>query len=320
VANPPFANAIERDLADRTARIVSARTPCVAGAADIAFRFLAAATDWVRPGGWIAMIQPRAALNANALEGFRANLPGGLHPRLLCALDRSDLFDGADVYVSLVILGPAGPCTIPDPENPGHDKWVWVYRVPSNWYVAARGKSVPENAPSHGKSVGEAFDVVASMTTAEAYAVKPYVSDSLRGRGQKLITTGLIDPGKTFWGMEDCRYLGTRVRYPRITPSGAMPASLQRRLQASKRPKVLVGGLGSRVEAYLDAQGLCQGAVSTYSIFHPDDNVEALSQLCEMLNEAGVSERMRLELGANALGGGSITIKKQWLKDLPLPE
>jgi len=319
VANPPFANGIERDMADRTSRIAMARTPGVAGVADIAFRFLAAATEWVKPGGWIAMIQPRAALNAKALEGFRANLPNGLHPRLLCAIDRSDLFQGADVYVSLVVLGPPGTCTIPDPSDPGHDRWVWVDRVPSNWYVAARGKSEPETPTSDHQALGEVFEVSASMTAAEAYAVKPYVSDGQRGRGQKLITTGLIDPDKIFWGLEDCRYLGARFRYPRITPSEAMPASLQRRLLASKRPKVLVGGLGSRVEAFFDAQGQCQGAVSTYSIFHPHDDIEALRRVMEFLNRPEISERMRLELGANALGGGSITIKKQWLKELPFP-
>lgn len=316
VANPPFANGIERDLADRTSRIAAARTPAVAGVADVAFRFLAAATEWVKPGGWIAMIQPRAALNAKSLEGFRANLPNGLRPRLLCAIDRSDLFEGADVYVSLVILGPPGPCTVPDPNDPGHDRWVWVDRVPSNWYVAARGKGEPEAPTVALPSVGDVFEVAASMTTAEAYAVKPFVTDSARGRGQKLLTTGLIDPGKTFWGLEDCRYLGTRVRYPRITAMESMPASLQRRLRSSKRPKVLVGGLGSRVEAYLDAHGQCQGAVSTYSIFHPENDLEALGKLSELLNSPEVSERMRLELGANALGGGSITIKKQWLRDL----
>jgi hypothetical protein len=85
-----------------------------------------------------------------------------------------------------------------------------------------------------------------------------------------------------------------------------------------RRPKVLVAGLSTQVEAFLDANGTHLGAVSTYSILHPEDDAKALRDLCDRLNSDAAAERLRQELGATALGGGRITLTKRFLKELPV--
>jgi hypothetical protein len=62
-----------------------------------------------------------------------------------------------------------------------------------------------------------------------------------------------------------------------------MHATLQRRLQQARRPKVIVAGLAPRLECFLDAEGDFAGAVSTFAIFHRDDDVPALRELTAAL-------------------------------------
>lgn len=54
------------------------------------------------------------------------------------------------------------------------------------------------------------FEVSASMTTSDAYEIIDFISkfnENNEKDFKKLITTGLIDPNKCFWGIEKCRYL-----------------------------------------------------------------------------------------------------------------
>jgi hypothetical protein len=104
-----------------------------------------------------------------------------------------------------------------------------------------------------------------------------------------------------------------------VRAGAALSATLVRRLAAARRPKVLVAGLSARLECFLDAAGEHVGAVSTYSIRHPADDVAALARLADHLNSDAVTKRFRAELGGAALGGGNITVQKRFLRDLPLP-
>jgi hypothetical protein len=156
------------------------------------------------------------------------------------------------------------------------------------------------------------------MTAAEAYLVKPMVVDRQGGTLPKLVTTGLIDPAVCFWGLRTCRYLKQRYNHPRINPE-TTSGSLARRLADSARPKVIVAGLSRRVECFLDSRGEYAGAVSTWSIFHPADKLKALEQLEAFLNSDQVSHQFRAVLGANAMGGGNITMRKSFLRELQLP-
>jgi hypothetical protein len=88
----------------------------------------------------------------------------------------------------------------------------------------------------------------------------------------------------------------------------------------SKRPKIIVAGLSSIVEAYVDSEGVDIGAVATFSIFEKSDNVELLCRLLKYLLSESVHQKLRDELGGNALGGGAVTMKKGFLSDLDLPK
>jgi hypothetical protein len=88
-------------------------------------------------------------------------------------------------------------------------------------------------------------------------------------------------------------------------------------LERSRRPKILVAGLSKCVECFVDLRGEYVGAVSTFSIYDPQDDVGQLQALAAELLTPAVTERFRTELGSSAMGGGSITMKKGFLADLP---
>jgi hypothetical protein len=158
------------------------------------------------------------------------------------------------------------------------------------------------------------------MTTGDAYDLLPHLTDDASAPGPKLITTGLIEPRACLWGRQPCRYLKKDYQHPRLTLSKSLSRSLTNRAQNARRPKILLAGLARKIEGFLDPAGDCIGAVSSFSIYHPQDDLRALSNLLDHLLSPPTTRHLIHHLGANALRGKHITLKKQYLLNLPLPE
>jgi hypothetical protein len=298
VGNPPFANAIEGLVSDATKKRLAERWPELRGTADLAYYFLAAAHEFACELGSVGLVLPRSILSAPAARKLRERLHAERPPAFLHASNDPLHFVGANVYVALVVLRNAESLAV-DPDN---------------WW---RGLAALESSSrsSSGPTLGDAFEVASSMTTGEAYELRPFVIEGDERSELRFITTGLIDPGVCLWGDKPCRYLGSRFLHPIIEVS-SLPEKLRYRIERLRRPKLLVAGLSTRVEAFLDATANHVGAVSTYSIMHPDDDVTALANLCDSLNSDDAAHQLREELGATALGGGRITLTKAFLKGL----
>ena len=158
------------------------------------------------------------------------------------------------------------------------------------------------------------------MTAGMAYDLLPFLA--AQQDAPQLITTGLIDPEVCLWGETRCRYLKHMYAHPRIMPHPSMPAPLHSRLELTAQPKVLVAGVagpGGSVEAFLDRDGIHRGAVSTFTVFDPDNDLARLGRLCRLLNGDAVAGRLAAQLGASAMGSGLLTITKDFLRRLPLP-
>ena len=157
------------------------------------------------------------------------------------------------------------------------------------------------------------------MTAADAYHLLPHLADCQHSPGQKLITTGLINPNTPLWGATTCRYLKRDFTHPIIPESAPLPTSLAKRIAKSKRPKILLAGLSRTLESFLDETGQYTGAVATFSIYHPADDLAALRALNAHLLQPATTQTIKHHLGANALRGQHITLKKPFLQNLPLP-
>ena len=169
--------------------------------------------------------------------------------------------------------------------------------------------------------VKDEFEVSASMTTSEYYRCTEFLRDEIAQElGIPILTSGAIDPATSKWGGTKSRILGMDYLAPRLQHSVFEEgAPLMRRRDRAFRPKILVAGLAARVEAVL-VEEPAQGAVSTLTITHRADDAAALKRLEGMLNDGWVSKHLRHLLGANALGGGNITISKDFVMNLPLFE
>jgi len=319
LGNPPFVNGIEGGIDPLTRARLGAAYPRVRGAADLSHFFLELGLRVLRPGGRLGFVMPRAALNAAPLQRLRAELPTRLRPNLLYAPARPDFFPGAAVFVCAVVLGPGARCRMSADPDPGAARWVEGAVDQPNWWLALSTTLAGASLGPAGRSrVGDCFEVAASMTASEAYELRPFLTDDERGEGLKLATTGLIEPARCLWGELPCRYLGEVRRFPRLR-AALLPAGLRRRAARARRPKLLVAGLSRRVECFLDSSGEYLGAVSTYTICHPEDDLEALARLQARLLEPETTGRFRLELGGAALRGGSITMRKRFLQELSWP-
>lgn len=317
LANPPYVNAIESLMTPDFKQRLRDRFPNVRGAADLALYFLDQATRLVKPGGRIAFILPRAILNSPAAAGIRENLPPLLKPNLIYAPERCDFFPGAAVFICLLILGPEESCLVSTDEDPSNARFRETRITSSNWWNALHGESAA--SPTSSTPLHHHFQLSASMTAADAYDALPHLVDDPAAPGQRFITTGLINPRENLWGARTCRYLRRTFNHPRLPDNRELTRSLARRLAQSHRPKILLAGLAKRLEAFLDESGQCIGAVSTFSIYHPTDDVAALRGLLDHLLSPAATEHLVAHLAANALRGRHITLKKTYLLDVPIP-
>ncbi len=315
IGNPPFLNAIERRAATTTREALRALHPEIGATADVACHFLAIAETLRRASGRVAMVMPRALLSAPAAEKLRERLTPSM--RVIYAPDAARLFDGAHVFVCVVATGAGDGCDVSADPDPARVSWRRVELRDSAWWAALHGGERPLD---HGApTLSERFELSASMTASEAYELAPLLVDAPHGAGIALVTTGLIDRGACHWGARPCRYLKQSFAHPRVDPSRAVPAGIARRIARAARPKLLVAGLGREIECFVDARGDYLGAVSTWTVTHPADDLAALRALADHLHSDAVGARLRAELGATALGGGSITLTRRFLDAIPLP-
>lgn len=324
LGNPPFLNSIEGRVTPRIKAIARDIYPDFGGTADLAYLFLGASLEVVHPEGRVGMIQPRGLLNARSAERFRQKPPRGFRPACVWLPERPDLFPGASVFVTLLVFAASeGPCAVcaSDPTSPA--SWRHgAFQSPNWWSEIQRllgpAPDPPDAPGATPETLGDRFSIEASMTAGDAYDVVPFLVDDPDGDASRLVTTGLIDPGLCLWGSTPCRYLKRDYRHPRVEPRPGLSKSLSRRLALARRPKILVAGLSRVIECFLDHRGEYVGAVSTYSIFHPHDDLVALEALAGYLLSPRVTALFRATLGANALGGGNTTMKKEFLKKIPL--
>lgn len=317
IGNPPYVNAIEGGVSEVTKAALRAAFPEVGGTADLSFYFVAQAARHLAPGGVTAFILPRAFLVAPGAERLRRDV---VAPRLMVLPTESNLFPGALVFVCAVALqmrrdpapqlrigmgALADGIVLRDAAQPGLNYWE------------AFVDAVPEDPCA--RPLGEAFEVASSMTAGEAYALKPFVIEAPTGAGLRLLNTGLIEPGRSKWGEESARYLGETYRHPRVVLRGDAPEALHRRVAKARRPKVVVAGLSTRIEALFDPAGEYIGSVGTFSLFSPSESSVDLAALAEFLNSRAATEALRRGLGGTAIGGGNMTLTRRFLVALRVP-
>lgn len=319
VGNPPFINAIEGNIKSSMKAWIKTLGFDLSGTADFSYYFLAQADFITRVGGSVGLIMPRPFLNSQAAAAFRQRVQKSRPPVLIYSPEAQSHFSAANVKIALVVLANALTCI------GGIDKILAPIQLDAeNWWscLVQDNESTSSSCDSNSKRLCDLFKIGASMTTQFAYEVREFLEDRLDTDWQRLVTTGLIDPFECLWGKKTCRYLKADYLHPVMRKSGEMPKGLLKRIEESKRPKVLIAGVAGprgNLEAVVDTKGNLCGAVSTYTVTHPKDSIIALKSLCNFLNSEEVTGRVFAELRAASMGSGLLTIKKDFLANLMLP-
>jgi hypothetical protein len=199
----------------------------------------------------------------------------------------------------------------------GDAEWshVWTpwYRTVASHEIAVAGRPIATLPVT----------LAAGCAAGVAYMLKEEVAES--GVGAPLITTGAIDRWRCSWGSRPTRFLGTDFAAPRWPDVPRAPA-VARALARQQRPKLLIGGLTSVIEALPDLTGEFGGVVSTWALM-PDvtgDVDDARARKAVMLlgavcNSATFTRVYRARHGAKAMSGRQMTIARRDLSAMPFP-
>ena len=320
VGNPPFGNAIEK----RTARSDDERTHyaerfphAAVGAYDKASLFVERSLELAAPGGRVALVLPRALLAANYAVRLREWIDAAHALSDVVVTEAADHFHSAAVYVSGLVV-EAGANGAGDSVRVHRDDDTRALPRPADarWSVLlSPHAALVARLPGDWVRLDALTTIIAGASAGEAYDFLPGVSDARPAAGWKLVTTGSVDPFRCFWGERSTRYL----KHDFATPWLTRDVVSSRRAALYDRPKVIVAGLSTELEAMLDADGKCAGAVATIAVHDPDDDPARLARVCAFLNSA-LARRQYLALhGAQALGGGSVQVTKKKLGELRLP-
>ena len=155
-------------------------------------------------------------------------------------------------------------------------------------------------------------------TVSEAYMFKKIIKErqqELSGEYFKVINSGTIDQYKSLWGIERMRYLGESYLEP-IVNSVDLKAQFQTRLTDATSSKLIVSGMGKKLECFFDLKGEYLAAKSTTIIISADTNL--LKMVMGLLNSKLLTFIYCEMFKALSLSGGYIRIGPPQLKDLPI--
>ncbi len=206
--------------------------------ADAAAEFLALAGHLVEPdGGRVALVLPQSLLASRDAAAIRRSIGERAHMVWSWWSDRR-VFD-AQVHVCVVALEFGQP--EPEPRR-------------ANWsYVATSRQGVPDmpNLTLVDGCLGDRARLNANFRD-EYYGMIPAVGD--HDTGPPLITSGLVDPARSWWGVRPITFAKRRFDRPRIDLD-RLDDDMVRWARRRLVPKVLVANQTRIVEAVCDPDG-----------------------------------------------------------------
>lgn len=297
VGNPPFLNQL------RTATVREAPVDGVGPYTDTSAVFLLRATDLVRVGGRVGLVQPLSVLAARDAAPVREALD-----------DRGAL---VSLWASTEPVFEGTPVLTCAP--------VWERGLASSgepWsVVAAPSFGIPpvELEASHGV-LGDLGPCTADFRD-QFYGLVPFVREATDGEvapGEAaLVTTGLIEPAECRWGRVPTRFAKERYDAPVVDLDALHgEGSLSSWATARLVPKVLVATQGAILEGVVDADGDWLPSVPTLVCTPPADRLWHV--LAVLLAPPVVAYAAAHYLGTG-LSARSVKLSARQLAALPLP-
>jgi hypothetical protein len=156
----------------------------------------------------------------------------------------------------------------------------------------------------------------------EYYGMIPAVGD--HSEGPRLITSGLIDPGRSLWGDRAVKFAKQRFDRPRLDLS-KLDSKMRRWADKRLVPKVLVANQTRVIEAVCDSTGEWLPAVPVIGIYPHrakhglDAEVDLAWEIAAVLTSPIASAWVWHRSGGTGMSANSIRLGPVVLADLPWP-
>jgi hypothetical protein len=335
--NPPFGNAIE----GRTGRTRAQRHHLRAifpetarGPFDRCVPFVQLAGGLLSPEGRLALLVPRALLAARYATALRAWLDEQVPLVDLVLFPGDAPVPEAEVAMvgwiatrtgggerpRTVGVHSAGP--VPADARGRRQTQAQLPRAvlrPQSWagLLEPLAPLLERGAAEH-PLLRERFDVRAAATVADSYPLAGALREG--GSGWRFLTAGLLDRHHERWGERPARYLGRTLQRPVLPRSTPIVPPGRGRLYAAT--KIVVAGLAPRLESVLDVDGRYASGVGTQLVLaRPGESVSprVWRRCVILLNSAWLSVVHRARRGPLALAGGSLSVGRRDIEELPFP-
>ncbi|MEM9514950.1 MAG: N-6 DNA methylase [Actinomycetota bacterium] len=248
LGNPPFLSPLVADSGVAPGRRETVGGPYADAAAD----FLLASVEAVTPdGGRVGLVLPQSLLAARDAAPVRARVDALATIRWSRTTDEHDF--GASVSTCIVLA-----------ERPGSGD---VDATRASWgQIAADGRGVPPMPALDADGVlGDRVRATVGFRD-EFYSLAAAAGDDVDG--PPLVTSGMIDPARCWWGAHPARVAKRSLAQPRVDLQALEPR-MQRWVAERAVPKVLVANQTAVIEAVADPHGEFVPAVPVIAVL-PD--------------------------------------------------
>jgi SAM-dependent methyltransferase len=300
LGNPPFLN----QMAVATSRGGSS-TFGGGPYADTAAEFLELAMRLTRPGGRVGMVLPLSLLSTRDASAIRASVDRRAALRWMW-WSTTHMFD-ANVRVWAGVWEVGGvPGMVRRAYGPSFDELAPM-PMPDHWSALLTGSTPLEH---RGAVLGDVASFSVDFRD-HYYGLVDAVSDS--AEGPPLVTSGLIDPGRCWWGERPVRFTRQRFAAPRVALDRLSPVMRQwahRRLV----PKILVANQTRVIEAVHDVRGEWLPGVPVITCVTSSPDV-----VLEVLTSEAATGWVHDRAAGSGLGAGTVRLSPALLAGIPLP-
>jgi hypothetical protein len=150
------------------------------------------------------------------------------------------------------------------------------------------------------------------------YGLLPYVDDELPASRPKLVTVGMLDPARCWWGRRPARFGGRDFAQPRVDVPrlAAADGALGRWAAARLVPKVLLATQTRVLEPAVDARGEWLPSVPAITVLPRPDRLWHVA--AALASPVAAAAALR-ETAGTGLAGGAIRLGARQVLALPAP-
>jgi adenine-specific DNA-methyltransferase len=302
---------------------------------DLFVVFLEKSMQLLRPNGVMSMIVKNQLIGANYATQIRKILSANTVDMIL-DYSEVNVFKSASVYpviiqvtknkkrhpvnIEIFLEGLDNPQVLSIPTENFYSQDVW-----GSFFASNQTQDFISLFPETKKLESLPFvsEVASAGPTNEAYIFKEYVREfnprtDKEGTYKRFINTGTVDPFMSLWGIKKCRYLKDDYMNPVVAEDDIIKVN-KKRLEIAERPKIIVGGMSKRIEAFLDIDGSYMPGKSTFYISIDDTkNIGNLKYLAGLLNSDLLAYWFAETFTGLKMAGGYLRISHKELRKIPV--